>query len=196
MAEDANMAVNGGHDTVEDLIDLGPQAEACCSRGCSGRPDCGCAICTSQMDIVFGYESQADFLGQGGHDSYNTSKPIDILCQPFSQFSLQESFDDASIGSNSFNAPLPTAALTLENLKHVNDGYDTRHHLHKWLPRHWLEVDEQPGSHFLSPVKDDHLDIAGTVESMSMDESMHVDAHLSGEAQSMLSTMYETALSR
>ena len=196
MAKDANMAINGSHTTGEDVIDLGPQAETCCGGDCSGGPECGCAICMGQMDIISGDENQADFLGQGGHDSCNTSEPIDIPCQLFSQFNLQKSFDDASIGSNSFDAPLPTAALTLENLKHINDGYDTRHHLHKWLPRHWLEVDEQPGSHFLSQVKGDHFDIAGTVEAMSMDESMHVDARLSGEAQSMLSTMYETALSR
>ena len=190
------MAIDGSHTTAEDLTDLEPKAETCCGGDCSGAFGCGCAICVGRMDIMFGEENQVDFPGEGGHYRSNSSEPINLPCQAFGRFNLQESFDVASIGSHSFDASLPTVALTPENLKHIDDAYDTRHHLEKWLPRHWIEVNEQPGSHFLSKVKQDRVDIAGIIEAMSMDASMHVDVHLSSEARSMLSSMYETALSR
>lgn len=190
------MAIDGSQTPAEDLVELEPEAETCCGGDCSGAFGCGCAVCMGRMDILFGDENQVDFPGEGGHYHSRSSEPINIPWQTFGTSRRQESFDDVSIGSHSFNAPLPTVGLTPENLKHIDDAYNSRHHLEKWLPRHWIEVDEQPGSHFLSEVEQGRFDIAGTVEAMSMDGSVQVDANLSREARSILSSMYETARSR
>ena len=177
MSGNENFTITSNHSAGSsiDLDDLGPANRPCCGGGCSRNGGCTCADCTGRMSIPIANENTSNYAGQGGHDQRPVAAHANTISSALNSLTTQASYQDPdAVGSNSYEAPLPSASpLTRQNIEQLNTQSGGRYSHAEWLARHYEDVDQNPAVWFNTPVDGDVFDVAGTIEGEGMEESLH-----------------------
>jgi hypothetical protein len=127
------------------------------------------------------------------------SLPLDII-NITNQFAAMDtgsaSFEEESMDPN--EAPQPGASLALTPLTHHNIRQFTASSGHAdsyqeaWLRQYRMEVDENPGAHFVSPIDTDMYEAEGAFGPLELEGSMAAADGDASETRSMASRSTNT----